>query len=300
MRVLVTGTAGQVARALARAGPRRGAQVIPCGRPELDLEAPDSIAPAIGAARPDIVINAAAFTAVDRAEAEEPKALAVNGQGAGAVARAARLLRLPIVQLSTDYVFDGRGDTPFRESDHTGPVNAYGRTKLEGERQVAAANPDHAIIRLAWLYSPFGGNFVRTMLRLAATRGTISVVADQHGSPSSALDVADGLLAICRNLLENPADSQLRGVFHMAGGGYASWAELAAFTFAVSKSLGGPYAEVIPVTSAQFPSPARRPLNSSLNCSTLLERHGVRLPEWRLSVEAIVAELVHNELQGAT
>ena len=190
MRIVVTGREGQVARSLSEIGPGRGHEIVPLGRPTLDLLDPATIGPAIRAARPDAVINAGAYTAVDRAETEPEIAEAVNGRGAGVVAEVARDLGVPILQVSTDYVFDGTKPTPYVENDPTGPLGAYGRSKLLGEHLVAEANPRHAILRTAWVYAPFGANFVRTMLRLAATRDEVGVVADQLGCPTSALDIA--------------------------------------------------------------------------------------------------------------
>jgi len=214
LRIAVTGTKGQVAQALQERGRDRGVEVVALGRPDLDLMAPATVAPALRAANAEVVVNAAAYTAVDKAESEPEVVDAVNARGAGAVAAAASALGLPLVHLSTDYVFAGDLDRPYREDDPTGPTGAYGRSKLAGEAAVAAATPDHAILRTAWVYSPFGANFVKSMLRLAATRDTIGVVADQHGSPTSALDIADAVLQVCTNLRARPEDATLRDFSH--------------------------------------------------------------------------------------
>ena len=298
MRLAVTGSQGQVARALLeRAAP--GVTVIAVGRPALDLADPATIAPALAAAQADLVVNAAAYTAVDRAETEPDLAYAVNARGAGAVAAAAHELGLPLIHLSTDYVFDGSGTQAWCESDPTGPTGVYGASKLAGEAAVIAAHPEAVIARTAWVYSPFGANFVKTMLRLAQTREELGVVGDQIGNPTSALDIADAVLAIAANLLARPADPALTGLFHLAGSGNASWAELAERVFAASAALGAPAARVRPITTAEYPTPAQRPANSRLDCTRLATVHGVRLPAWQGSVDQVVARLVREQETSA-
>ena len=292
MRIIVIGRDGQVARALAERAPAHGAKAVLLGRPKLDLADPSGIEDILLDTGGDLIVNAAAYTAVDQAESEPELAEAINGIGAGAVAGAAAAMNVPVIQISTDYVFDGAAGRPYREDDATRPLGAYGSSKLLGEQAVADANPNHAILRTAWIYSPFGKNFVKTMLRLAADRDEIGVVADQVGSPTSALDIADGVLAVGRNLVERPQDSALRGVFHMAGGGFASWADFAREIFAVSARLGGPGARVRPIGTADYPTPARRPANSRLDCGKLAGIHGVVLPPWQASLEACIRRLV--------
>jgi dTDP-4-dehydrorhamnose reductase len=296
MRVAVTGRAGQVARSLLERGALAGHDVLTVGRPEMDLsQDPKTIIAAIEGARPDVIVSAAAYTAVDKAESEPGLAFAINERGAGAVARAARLLDVPLVHLSTDYVFDGAKDSPYGEEDSTAPAGVYGASKLAGERAVFAEQVDSAILRTAWVYSPFGANFVKTMLRLASGRDEIAVVADQHGNPTSALDIADGVLAVAANLLRN-GDSALRGVFHMTAEGDASWAELAETVFAESTRKGGPFARVKHIATVDYPTAARRPKSSRLDCGKLARTHGVRLPEWRRSTAAVVERLVDQQM----
>ena len=297
MRVAVTGKAGQVAQALVERGAAAGVTVLPVGRPALDLLAPETILPALAAARPDAIVNAAAYTTVDRAESEEALATAVNGIGAGAVAEAAARLGVPLLHLSTDYVFDGAGDRPYRESDPVGPVGAYGRSKLEGEIAVTQATPNHVILRTAWVYGPFGTNFVRTMLRLAETRSEVAVVADQRGNPTSALDIADALVVLARNLVASP-DAALRGVFHMTGGGEAVWADVAEAVFSEAERHGRAPVCVNRIATADYPTPARRPQNSRLDCGRLSAHHGVILPPWRGGVASCVARLLGRESEA--
>jgi dTDP-4-dehydrorhamnose reductase len=295
MRILVTGTEGQVARAMAERAPKHGAEIVLLGRPKLDLTDPERVRAVVGEAGGDVVVNAAAYTAVDQAESEPDLAEAVNRNGAEAVARAARDMNVPVIQISTDYVFDGTAARPYRESDRVAPLGVYGRTKLAGEEAVAAIQPDHAILRTAWVYSPFGKNFVKTMLRVGTDRDEVSVVADQHGSPTSALDIADAVIAVARNLVTRPQDASLRGVFHMGGTGYTTWADFAAWIFDVSGRLGGPCARVRRIATADYPTPAKRPANSRLDCSKLAQIHGLTLPGWRESVETCVERLLRND-----
>lgn len=298
MRIAVTGRHGQVARALSEIAGRHGHEVVLLGRPAFDLADPETIAPAIEEARAEAVINAAAYTAVDKAESEPELADAVNGAGAGAVAAAAAALGLPVLQVSTDYVFDGSKPSPYLEDDPVGPLGAYGRSKLAGERAVAEANPRHAVLRTAWVYAPYGGNFVRTMLRIAANKPEVSVVADQHGCPTSALDIATTLLGVARRMVAEPDDDALRGIFHMAARGEAVWADVAEAVFAASRARGGPFAVVRRITTAEFPTQARRPANSRLDGAKLERVYGIALPEWRVPLERTVSRLL-NETSAA-
>ncbi len=291
MRIAVTGKAGQVVTSLIERGTAAGYEVIALGRPELDLADPASVARALEVAAPDAIVSAAAYTAVDKAESESDLAHAVNGAGAGAVAQAARALGVPLVHISTDYVFDGTLGRPYVESDLTGPTGVYGASKLAGEQAVQAAHGDNsAVLRVAWVYSPFGANFVKTMLRLADDRDEVSVVADQLGNPTSAFDIADGIIRVANNMV---ADSypELRGVFHMTASGEASWADFAEAIFAASAAQGGPSARVKRIITADYPTPAKRPANSRLDCSLIAKAHGVILPDWRQSLEDMMARL---------
>ena len=295
MRVVVTGREGQVVRSLIERGATIGVTVIPLGRPEFDLAgSAEGIAAAIEAERPDVIVSAAAYTAVDKAESERDLAFAINEQGPRAMAVAARNAGIPLIHLSTDYVFDGAGDRPYVEEDATAPNGVYGASKLAGEQAILAGQPNSAVLRTAWVYSPFGSNFVKTMLRLAGDREEISVVADQRGNPTSALDIADGVLAVARNLHDG-TDAVHRGLFHMSGTGEATWAEFAEAIFAASLEAGGPTARVRHIVTADYPTAARRPTNSRLNTDKLANAHGVRLPDWHQSLKGVVTRLLEQD-----
>ena len=289
IRIAVTGSQGQVARSLAeRAG--NGVEIVAVGRPALRLEDRTSVLEAIAAARPDIVVNAAAYTAVDKAEAEEELAMRVNGEGAGHVAEAAAKAGAPLLHLSTDYVFDGALDRPYREDDPTGPTGAYGRSKLLGETRVVEISPNSAILRTAWVYSPFGANFVRTMLRLNETRDEVGIVADQRGNPTYAPDIAEALLTIAERMRAD-ASPALRGIFHMTGAGEATWADFAGAVFHEAALRGRRRTRVKRIATADYPTPARRPANSRLDNGKLRRTYGISLPEWRGSVARCCARL---------
>ena len=291
MRIAVTGKTGQVVTSLIERGTVAGHDVIALGRPKLDLADPASVLFALETAAPDVIVSAAAYTAVDKAESESDVAFAVNGAGAGAVAKAARARGVPLVHVSTDYVFDGTLGRPYVESDPTRPMGVYGASKLAGEQAVLAAHGDNSVVlRVAWVYSPFGKNFVKTMLYLADNRDQVSVVADQFGNPTSALDIADGILQVATNMVSDSYPS-LRGIFHMTASGEASWADYAEAIFAASAAQGGPSARVKRITTADYPTPAKRPANSRLNCGLIAKVHGVALPEWHQSLDSVIASL---------
>lgn len=291
MKVLVTGREGQVVRALLERGADvPGLELIAVGRPELDLAEPGSAAAIVRRVAPDVIVSAAAYTAVDQAEDEPELANRINGDAPGELAAAAREIGAPIIHLSTDYVFDGRKAEPYREDDPVGPIGAYGRSKLLGEERVRAADPDHLILRTAWVYSPWGKNFVKTMLALAQNRDEIGVVADQHGNPTSAHDIADGVLAILR-AWEGGQRSGLGETFHLTGSGATHWAGFATQVFREADRLGLPTAAVRPVTTADYPTKASRPSNSMLDCAKLEEAFGYRAPRWQDSAALVVARL---------
>lgn len=288
MKILVTGREGQLVRSLLERG--AGRDIVALGRPDLDLDVQGSARAAILASHADIVINAAAYTNVDQAEDEPDRAMRINGDAAGEIADAAREIGAPVIQISTDYVFDGTAHGPYAEDAPTNPIGAYGRSKLLGETRVRDANPDHAIVRTAWVYSPFGRNFVKTMMSLAHTRDTLTVVADQHGNPTSALDLADGLLALI--------DLGVVGgtTYHLAGTGNATWFDLAEYIFAQCANLGLPAATVTAVPTTGFPTRAARPANSILNSARFEAATGFRMPMWKHSVAHTVAGLARDQV----
>ncbi|MGO4640433.1 dTDP-4-dehydrorhamnose reductase [Mesorhizobium sp. 2RAF45] len=291
MRLVVTGREGQVVSSLLEAGQLAGVDVIAIGRPQLDLANPDTVIEAIAAARPDVVVSAAAYTAVDQAEDEPDLAFRVNAVGAGKVAQAAARLGVPVIHLSTDYVFDGSASGSYVETDATAPASVYGASKLAGEQAVAAANPRNLILRTAWVYSPFGKNFVKTMLRLAADRDEISVVADQWGNPTSALDIADAILHAAATLHRNK-DFAAFGIYHLAGTGEANWSGFARHILDTSRVSGGPSARVRDITTTDYPTKARRPANSRLSSAKFASAFGWSAPDWRLSTEAVVRRVL--------
>jgi dTDP-4-dehydrorhamnose reductase len=295
MRIAVTGSQGQVARSILERAKERGVDVVTLARPQFDLAEPSTINASLTAAKADLVVNAAAYTAVDKAESEEALAREINCTGAAMVADVANRLAIPVIHLSTDYVFDGSGDLPFREDDPTGPLNAYGRSKLAGENAVKAANARHIILRTSWVYSPFGANFVRTMLRLGETRAAVSVVADQIGQPTCALDIADAILDICDALKTRSESDHHFGLFHLAGSGGTNWAEFAEAIFAEAARHGRPSVSVTPIATSQYPTPARRPANSRLDTQKLANVYGIELPQWRNSLSLVIERLLqHN------
>lgn len=292
MKLLVTGRKGQVAVSLReRAATFPDIELIMLGRPELDLGDPHMIAPAIAAHRPDIIVSAAAYTAVDQAEDEAEWAFAINTTGAGLIAVAAANLNIPVIHLSTDYVFDGDAAGTYTEDDPTGPRCVYGASKLGGELAVKMANPHHIILRTAWVYSPFGKNFARTMLRLADSRKEVAVVSDQWGNPTSALDIADAILHVATVLRDDPRFSAF-GVYHLVGTGATNWSGFARRIFEASMQTGGPCAQVRDIVTADYPTRARRPLNSRLATDKFAAFFGGTMPDWRQSTAHVVARLV--------
>lgn len=281
VKALVFGQTGQVARELARRLPL-GVSAEFLGRGQADLSDPAACAAAVMASDADVVINAAAWTAVDRAETEEAAALVVNGDAPGAMARAAAARGLPFLHISTDYVFDGAGDQPFAVDHPVAPLGAYGRTKLAGERAVQAAGGAHVILRTSWVVSAHGGNFVKTMLRLGAERDRLNVVADQIGGPTPAADIADALYVMAAGLLAGKAG----GVQHFSGEPDCSWADFAR-EIMVQAGLA---CVVHDIPSHAYPTPAQRPFNSRLDCSGLAA-FGLVRPDWRRGLESILQEL---------
>jgi dTDP-4-dehydrorhamnose reductase len=291
LTVLVVGAGGQLARSLLECGARHGLELAAAGLPEFDLTDIASVEQGIARAAPALVINAAAYTAVDKAESEPEAARAVNAIGAGQLAATCEQRGIPLIHVSTDYVFDGRKASRYEETDPVQPINAYGRSKLEGEQRVAAACSRHVLLRTAWLYSPFGQNFAKTMLRLAARHAEIDVVDDQIGCPTYAPHLADAVLGICSSLHRRGVKEPW-GIYHAAGTGEATWCGFAREIFRCSAAAGGPSARVRPITTAEFPTPAARPANSRLDCGKLSRVFGLALPDWRTGTAACISRLL--------
>jgi dTDP-4-dehydrorhamnose reductase len=286
MRILVAGSSGQLGLALAALDRSAPDLAILCReRPQFDLARPETIAAEIARIAPDIIVNAAAWTAVDAAETQAEEAFAVNASGAGALAAAAAAAGLPVIHISTDYVFDGAGDDAHVEDDPAYPVSVYGRSKLAGEAAVAAANPDHVILRTAWLYSPVGANFVKTMLRLAGERDTIRVVDDQTGNPTYVADLADAVVSVARRVIANPAERRLFGLFHLAAPESTTWCGFAREIMAGAARFGAPAARIVPITTAEYPTRVPRPKNSRLDSGKVRAVYGVTLPQRAPSLE---------------
>ncbi|WP_297974857.1 dTDP-4-dehydrorhamnose reductase [uncultured Amaricoccus sp.] len=286
MRALVFGESGQVARELARVAAVRGIEARFLGRGAADLADPEACARAVRAAEADVVVNAAAYTQVDQAEDEPGLAETVNAAAPGAIAAAASARGVPLLHVSTDYVFDGRAGRPWREGDETGPLSVYGASKLAGERLVAAGNPDHTILRTAWVFSGHGRNFVRTMLTVGRGRGEMRVVGDQRGCPTWAGDIAAALWTIAAAWT---AGRGRAGVFHYAGAPAVSWAEFAEAIFARSGWPDRP--RVVPIATREWPTKARRPANSVLDCAAIDAAYGLAQPDWREALDGVVAEI---------
>ncbi|MEB2845425.1 dTDP-4-dehydrorhamnose reductase [Endobacterium cereale] len=291
MRIAVTGKQGQVVTALIERGQQAGVEIVAVGRPELDLADPASIRRVLAELKPDAIVSAAAYTAVDKAESEPELAFAVNAKGPQALAEIANELSIPVVHLSTDYVFPGDKNGVYLETDATGPASVYGQSKLAGEEAIAATTPNHAILRTAWVYSPFGANFVKTMLRLAETRDALNVVADQHGTPTSALDIADAVIVVAKRLATD-SDPSLRGVFHLTGSGEATWADFAEEIFAGLQAKSGKAVSVGRITTDEYPTPAKRPANSRLSTEKLAKIYGIVLPDWKQSTKVVLDRLL--------
>ena len=279
MRVLVFGQAGQVARELQRLLP----DATYLGRDRADLSDPAACAAAIAGGTWDAVINAAAWTAVDKAEAEEAAATVVNGAAPGAMARACAARDIPFLHVSTDYVFDGSGDRAFAVDGPTAPLGAYGRSKLAGEREVQAAGGRWLILRTSWVFSAHGSNFVKTMLRLGAERESLNVVADQIGGPTPAADIAAALVTMARAM----AAGQAGGIQHFSGAPDVSWADFARAIMAGA----GLSCRIEDIPSSAYPTPARRPLNSRLDCSAL-RAFGLSRPDWRVGLSDVLKEIL--------
>lgn len=286
---LVFGKRGQLASALARIAHAEGASVVCYGRDAVDLADSGAVGALVRSVRPTLVVNAAAYTAVDRAEDEPAAAFALNRDGPAALAEVCAAIDVPLVHVSTDYVFDGAKPAPYVETDPKAPLNVYGRSKSEGEDRVLEAHPRAAVLRTSWVYGPSGANFVRTMLRLAATRDEVAVVDDQHGRPTAARDLAAACLTAGRALLDR--EPAAAGLFHYAGQGDASWADVAEAAFAGWARHGHRTPALRRIPTAQFPTRAARPRNSRLDTGKIERVLGLRPVAWREALDRCVDEI---------
>jgi dTDP-4-dehydrorhamnose reductase len=296
MKILVAGAQGQLARALAEAAPFYAAHAILArGRPALDLQDRSTIARALAETTPDIVVNAAAYTAVDKAENDAATAFAISREGAAALAEAAAAHGCPIIHISTDYVFDGTKADPYREDDATAPAGVYGRSKLEGEKAVAQANSRHIILRTAWVYAPYGSNFLLTMLGLAKAKHTPRVVADQRGNPTYAPHLANAIIAIAEAVgADRTLPSRPWGLYHATGAGVTTWHGFATAIMAEAAALGASPVPVVPIATRDYPTLAQRPANSALDCTKLARAFGIRLPDWQQGVRECMMEIARR------
>jgi dTDP-4-dehydrorhamnose reductase len=283
--ILVAGKSGQLARCLVDIGRQRALPIVAVARAEFDLENSCSIDRVVDAVLPRAIVNAAAYTAVDMAESEPERAFAVNRDGARRLAAAARRLQIPFAHVSTDYVFDGRKSSAYFEDDIPCPLGVYGRSKLEGEMAVMDANPDALVFRTSWVYSPYGTNFLKTMLRLAGTRDVVRVVDDQRGAPTAAIDVASAIIdALAQVLAEN--DHRRAGIYHVTAAGETTWYGFAKAIFAGWRDRGHRVPRLEAIATDDYPSLVERPANSRLDCGKIGRVFGVRLPLWSTSLGA--------------
>ena len=289
MRFLLLGGSGQVGTEFQALPLPRGVEVVAPDEGALDLTDRDALDSVIAEGSWSAVINAAAYTDVDRAESEEAKALAVNGEAPARLAAATSRLGIPLVHISTDYVFDGCKGAPYVESDAPSPLNAYGRTKLAGEQGVAGGNPRHLILRTSWVYSPYGRNFVRTILRLASERDRLTIVADQRGCPTAAHDVANACLSLALRCASS-RESGPYGLYHFAGGGGATWHEFAKAIIELARLPRS--IEVAPIGTEDYPTPAKRPLDSRLDCSALDRDFRIKPRPWRKALKDTLDRLL--------
>jgi dTDP-4-dehydrorhamnose reductase len=294
MRFLLFGGTGQVGEEFRALAMPDGVQLVAPSRDALDLEDVGAIARVIAAEPWNAVINAAAYTQVDRAEGEEAVAFAVNAGAPSRLAAETGRRGIPLVHISTDYVFDGTKGAPYVEQDKVAPLNVYGRSKLAGEHGARAANARHVILRTSWAYSPYRTNFVKTILRLAAERERLAIVADQRGCPTAARDIAKACLDIAMRCTSDPERAPY-GVYHFAGAGEASWFELAKAIVDMSsgRRVGSP--QVVPIRTCEYPTPAARPLDARLDCTAVVREFGVDLRPWREALEETINRFPANE-----
>jgi len=297
MKILLLGKDGQVGWELQRSLAPLG-ELVAWGRQEADLCELDALRARVRATKADVIVNAAAYTAVDRAETDEATARLVNALAPGVLAEEARASGAWLVHYSTDYVFDGSKAGAWTEQDATNPLSAYGRTKCEGEERIRASGARHLILRTSWVFGAHGANFAKTMLRLASERDALDVVADQHGAPTGAALLADATaLALYRINTEGAGADAFAGTYHLAAGGVTTWHAFAEYVLARARQHGAllKAQQVRPIAASAFAAPAARPANSRLDCGKFESRFGLALPDWRLHVDRMVAELLQGK-----
>jgi dTDP-4-dehydrorhamnose reductase len=295
--ILVIGQAGQVATCLAASAHERRLPLICAGRPEIDIADADSVDRVIRKVAPTCIINAAAYTAVDKAETDFENAYGVNCTGPLHLAKASAAQKIPFVHISTDYVFGGDGSRPYRESDPTSPLGVYGRSNRDGENEVLSANPDAVVIRTSWVYSAHGANFLKTMARLAESHPVVKVVNDQRGSPTSAHELAPALLKVAAQLSGSSA-VKAGGIYHLTASGETTWFGFAEAIFDTLKARGARAPEVRPIQTSEYPTPAKRPAYSVLDCTKIERTFGIQLPAWRQSLDPCLDQFMRQkELQ---
>lgn len=294
--ILVFGAAGQLGREVMALAKARPIEIAGSNRASADITDFASVGAAMLAVKPRLVLNAAAYTAVDKAESEPKAAYAANAVGAETIARAAALQQIPVIQISTDYVFDGTKIGAYVETDPVTPLGVYGTTKAAGEAMVRQANPRHFILRTAWVYGSYGSNFLKTILRLSAEREELRIVADQRGCPTATQDIAEAILAIDRALANGV---EAPGTYHFAGTGVTSWHGFASAIVDAQAQATGRRPKVSPITTADFPTPARRPANSELDSSLFASVFGYRARDWQTRARETV-EMLLKETRAAT
>jgi dTDP-4-dehydrorhamnose reductase len=282
---------GQLATGLAESLPAQGFEARLVGQPNFEFDKPETVIAAFAALRPEAVVNCAAWTAVDAAEDDEAGAFRANALGPALLARLCAEAKIPLIQISTDYVYDGLKGAPYIETDLPNPLGAYGRTKLAGEWAALAGNPMTSILRTAWVFSPVGKNFVRTMLAVGATRPELRVVADQHGHPTAAPDLADAITAVLARLRETGWQPAYRGVFHATAQHSTNWHGFAEAIFAGAAPFGGPQPLVLPIATHEYPVKATRPADGRMDGTKLAETFGVTLPNWQDGLERVLRAL---------
>lgn len=291
-KILVLGASGQLGSSLCN---ELGQHAIGLSSKDIDFCNPDKVAAVLCDFNPEFIINAAAYTAVDKAEEEESRAHLINADCPKVLAAIAKTKNIPLIHFSTDYVFSGEGSSPWKENDKTSPLNAYGRTKLEGEKAIEEVGGKYLIFRTSWLYSETGNNFVKTMLRLGKEKEVISVVDDQIGAPTYAFDLAKVVIKVLEQAKQT--DSFISGIFHVANIGTTTWFEFAEeiFKYVSSKEINLKIREVKPIKSSEFPSTANRPLNSRLDCSKLRDTFGIEMPEWKDALHRCLDKIIKDE-----